>query len=72
MGDIRAIDKAIEALPPAELEAFRRWSAEFDAASWNRQIDADAAAGKLGQLASEALADFGAGSAHPLRHTASR
>ena len=65
MGDIRAIDKAIEALPPAELEAFRRWSAEFDAASWNRQIDADAAAGKLGELASEALADFGAGSPHP-------
>jgi len=66
MGDIKAIEKAIEALPPAELAAFRRWFAEFDAASWDRQIDADAAAGKLDELAAEALADFQAGSPRPL------
>jgi hypothetical protein len=66
MGDIKAIEKAIEALPPSELAAFRRWFAEFDAASWDRQIDADAAAGKLDELASEALADFQAGSPRPL------
>ena len=66
MGDIKAIEKAIEALPPSELAAFRRWFAEFDAASWDRQIDADAAAGKLDELAAEALADFRAGSPRPL------
>jgi hypothetical protein len=65
MGDIKAIEKAIEALPPSELAAFRRWFAEFDAASWDRQIDADAAAGKLDELAAEALADFRAGSPRP-------
>ena len=66
MGGIKAIEKAIEALPPSELAAFRRWFAEFDAASWDRQIDADAAAGKLDELAAEALADFQAGSPRPL------
>jgi len=66
MGDIKAIEKAIEALPPSELAAFRRWFAEFDAASWDRQIDADAAAGKLDELAAEALADYRAGSPRPL------
>ena len=66
MGNIKSIEKAIEALPPAELAEFRRWYAEFDAASWDRQIEQDAAAGKLDALAGEALADFGSGSAREL------
>jgi hypothetical protein len=64
MGDINAIDRAIAALPPGERAAFRRRSAHFDAAARDRRIDADAAAGDLDALASEALADFGAGSPH--------
>ena len=66
MGNIKSIEKAIEALPPAELAEFRRWFAEFDAAAWDRQLEQDAAAGKLDQLANEALADFHAGSAREL------
>ena len=62
MGNIKSIEKAIEALPPAELAEFRRWFAEFDAAAWDRQLEQDASAGKLDQLANEALADFHAGS----------
>ena len=62
MGNIKSIEKAIEALPPAELAEFRRWFAEFDAAAWDRQLEQDASAGKLDQLANEALADFQAGS----------
>ena len=58
MGDIKAIEKAIEALPPAQLAEFRRWFAEYDSAAWDRQIDQDAASGKLDQLAAEALADY--------------
>ncbi len=45
MGNMQSIEKAIEAMPPAELAEFRRWFAEFDAAAWDRQIDADASAG---------------------------
>lgn len=66
MGNVRSIEKAIEALPPAELAEFRRWFAEFDAAAWDQQIEQDAGSGKLDQLASEALADFQTGRAREL------
>ena len=66
MGDLKLIEKAIEALPPSELAGFRDWFADFDAAAWDKQIDRDAAAGKLDVLANEALADYCAGSAREL------
>jgi hypothetical protein len=66
MGNIHSIEKAIEALPPSELAEFRRWFAEFDAAAWDKQLEHDASAGKLDQLANEALADFHAGSPREL------
>jgi hypothetical protein len=62
MGDVKAIEKAIEALPPAELAEFRRWFADYDGAAWDKQLDADAASGKLDALEAEALADFRSGS----------
>lgn len=63
MGNVKSIEKAVEALPPAELAQFRRWFAEFDAAAWERQIETDATSGKLDALAAEALEDHAAGSA---------
>jgi hypothetical protein len=66
MGNVKSIEKAVEALPPSDLAEFRRWFAEFDAAAWDRQIDQDAASGKLDSLAAEALADFQSGSAREL------
>lgn len=66
MRNTKSIEKAIEALPPSELAEFRRWFAEFDAAAWDKQIEQDAVAGKLDQLAGEALDDFHSGSARAL------
>lgn len=66
MGNVHSIEKAVEALPPSELVEFRRWFAEFDSAAWDRQIEQDAASGKLDQLAAEALADYRHGSAREL------
>ena len=66
MGNVKSIEKAVEALPPAELAEFRHWFAEFDAAAWDAQIEQDAAAGKLDHLAGEALNDFQSGSAREL------
>ena len=66
MGTVKSIEKAIEALPPSDLAEFRRWFAEFDAAAWDRQIDQDAASGKLDSLAAQALADFQSGLAREL------
>jgi hypothetical protein len=66
MVNLESIEKAVEALPPSELAEFRHWFAEFDAAAWDRQIEQDAASGKLDDLASEALADYRSGSAREL------
>ncbi|KNZ31160.1 MAG: hypothetical protein AD742_18245 [Methylibium sp. NZG] len=61
MGNVQSIEKAVEGLPPSELAEFRRWFAEFDAAAWDAQLEADASAGKLDALAAEALAEYEAG-----------
>ena len=66
MGNVKSIEKAVESLPPSELAEFRRWFAEFDAAVWDKQIEEDAASGKLDGLAAEALADYRAGSAREI------
>ena len=56
MGNVKSIENAVESLPPTELAEFRRWFAEFDGKAWDKQIEQDAASGKLDQLAAEALA----------------
>jgi hypothetical protein len=63
MENVKSIEKAIQALPLAE---FRDWFAAFDAAAWDRQLEQDAAAGKLDDLAAEASTDFRSGSAREL------
>ncbi len=66
MGNVKAIEKAVASLPPAELAEFRRWFAEFDAKVWDEQIGKDASAGRLDNLAAEALADYRSGPAREL------
>ncbi len=66
MPNVKSIEKAVESLRPFELAEFRRWFSEFDGAAWDRQIEQDAASGKLDVLASEALADYNSGSAQEL------
>jgi hypothetical protein len=66
MGNIKSIEKAVASLPPEELAEFRRWFAEFDAFSWDAQIEQDAMSGKLDGLAAEALADYRNGPAREL------
>jgi hypothetical protein len=61
MSTVQDIENAIRQLSPEDLAAFRAWFAEFDAAVWDRQLEADVAAGRLDQLAEEALQDFRAG-----------
>jgi len=60
------IERAVEQLSPEELAKFRRWFSEFDAAAWDAQIEADAAAGKFDSLAEEALAEYRAGKAREI------
>jgi hypothetical protein len=55
MSKVEAIEEQIEKLSPAELAAFRRWYASFDAEVWDRQFEIDVKAGKLDTLADAAL-----------------
>ncbi|BAY27167.1 hypothetical protein NIES2100_69890 [Calothrix sp. NIES-2100] len=61
MSSLQEIEKAISQLSPEELAAFRAWFAEFDAAVWDKQLEADVAAGRLDALANKALQDLQAG-----------
>jgi len=58
MPDVKALEEAVQALPPSALTEFRNWFVEFDAAAWDRQIEADAAAGRLDALLAEAEEDY--------------
>ena len=58
MSDVKAIEDAVQALPPAALAEFRRWFTEFDSAAWDRQLGADASSGKLDALLTEAAEDY--------------
>ena len=53
-------------LPPDQLRRFRDWFAEFEADRFDQQIERDAKAGRLDQLAEQALADYRAGRAREL------
>jgi hypothetical protein len=61
MSSLNEIEAAVLRLTPAELDAFRAWFAEFDAAAWDRQMEDDVAAGRLDAFADEALDDIRAG-----------
>jgi hypothetical protein len=58
MSSVQEIEEAIRRLQPSDLEAFRVWFAEFDAELWDREMEADVAAGRLDHLAEEALRDL--------------
>jgi hypothetical protein len=61
MTTVAEISGAVQRLPKRELARFRKWFAEYDAAVWDRQLAADAAAGKLDALIREAQRDHRAG-----------
>jgi len=52
MSEVQKIEQAIKHLSEQQLAEFRRWFAEFDADAWDKQIEADAAAGKLDAFSS--------------------
>ena len=66
MGAIEKLELLIKSLSPEELAKFREWFAEFDAQVWDRQIQSDAAAGKLDRLIDESMADHRADKTRPL------
>lgn len=61
MSTVQEIQDAVTQLPPEDLTAFRLWFAEFDAALWDRKLEADVAAGRLDHFGDEALRDLAEG-----------
>jgi hypothetical protein len=61
MTTVEKLEQAIADLSPDELAQFRAWFAAFDAAAWDRQIEADVRAGRLDALADVALTEHRAG-----------
>ena len=57
MSTVAEIEQAIQRLSAEDLAALREWFAEFDAAVWDRQFEADVVAGRLDVLAQEAIHD---------------
>lgn len=66
MGKIEKLEQQIRDLSDQELADLRKWFAEFDAEVWDRQMEADAASGKLDRLAEKALRDHAEGRTKPL------
>ena len=66
MTKLEQIEKSVAELSPEELKAFAAWFEALQADMWDRQMEADANAGRLDKLAEQALADHRAGRTRPL------
>ena len=63
---VQELEAAVTQLRPDDLARFAEWFEEYQADEWDRQIEADVAAGRLDALGQQADADFEAGKATPL------
>ncbi len=66
MDKLEDIERQVTQLSPEELDRFRKWFADFDAAAWDAQIERDAATGRIDALAAKALQEHHAGRTRPL------
>ncbi len=61
MTKVQALEEEIEKLSPGELAELQEWLAEREADAWDREIERDAASGKLDKLFEKSVADHRAG-----------
>lgn len=66
METLKEVKTAVSHLPQRKLAAFRKWFEEFEAASWDRQFEADVRSGKLDRMADKARSDYRSGRCTPL------
>ena len=64
MNTVEEIEQAAERLAPSDFERLAAWVSARYHDLWNRQMERDAAAGKLDFLFKEATAESEAGSLH--------
>ena len=61
MKKVEELEQEVQKLTQSELVDFRKWFEEYASDQWDQQIEEDIRAGKLDQLAQEALAEHRAG-----------
>ena len=61
MTKLELIEQEIRSLSAGELAQLRTWFFELDAEQWDKEIERDAASGKLDKLFEKSLADHRAG-----------
>jgi hypothetical protein len=61
MTKLEALEEEIKKLAPEELAQLREWLLEHEAEEWDREIERDAASGKLDKLFEKSLVDHRAG-----------
>ena len=66
MSTVKEIESAIAQLDPKDVQAVADWLQEYREELWDRQIEADAKAGRLDPLMEEAKQDYLAGRCTPL------
>jgi len=66
MRSIEEIEAEIAKLTPAEVRQIARWLAEYESDLWDKQIEEDAAAGKIDRFIEEALEDHRQAKTRPL------
>ena len=66
MTRVEQLEQQIIQLDPEEFAQLREWLMEQDWSEWDRQIERDAASGKLDRLVKQALTDHAAGKSRPL------
>ena len=65
MSTVQEIESAITRLEPKDVHAVADWLQEYREELWDRQIEADAKAGKFDSLIKGAKAGYRAGKAKP-------
>ena len=63
---IQEIEQAITELSSNELTRLREWFEEYYAQVWDKQIERDAASGRLDKLIAEVDEEYNAGLSKPL------
>jgi hypothetical protein len=66
MNEIEELEARVRSLPPKRLAQFRDWFHEFENELWDRQIEADAKAGKFTRLIDKARREFAQGKVREL------
>ena len=66
MTELEQLEQKVLQLSSEDMARFRTWFIELDHHLWDKQIEADVAAGKLDRLIAEARAEYKAGKAREI------